>query len=233
MYSRLIDGEETTFGVSGKLIRNVLVMYDRATGSLWSQLLGKAVEGPLEGRELEYLPSWQTTWSDWKERYPDTQALQKGYSGIRDPYTSYYQSQSAGVIGETFSDGRLYVKEFVIGVELNSHAVAYPFSVLNDEPVVNDEVGGEPLLVVFDAETASGVIFSRELDDRKLTFTRVGDELQLIDEQTGSTWNGMDGEAIDGPLAGRSLDRIKSTRSFWFGWKDFYPDTRVYGIDQQ
>ena len=228
----MINGEETTFGVSGKLIRNVLVMYDRATGSLWSQLLGKAVEGPLKGKELEYLPSWQTTWADWKARYPETLALQKGYSGIRDPYASYYQSQSAGVIGETFSDGRLYVKEFVIGVELENHPVAYPFSVLNDETVVNDQVGGEPLLVVFDAETASGVIFSRKLDDQILTFTRYDDELQLIDEQTGSIWNGIDGEAIDGPLAGRSLDRIKSTRSFWFGWKDFYPDTRIYGIDQ-
>ena len=228
----MINGEKTTFGVSGKLIRNVLVMYDRATGSLWSQLLGKAVEGPLKGKELEYLPSWQTTWADWKARYPETLALQKGYSGIRDPYASYYQSQSAGVIGETFSDGRLYVKEFVIGVELENHPVAYPFSVLNDETVVNDQVGGEPLLVVFDAETASGVIFSRKLDDQILTFTRYDDELQLIDEQTGSIWNGIDGEAIDGPLAGRSLDRIKSTRSFWFGWKDFYPDTRVYGIDQ-
>ena len=228
----MINGEKTTFGVSGKLIRNVLVMYDRATGSLWSQLLGKAVEGPLKGKELEYLSSWQTTWADWKARYPETLALQKGYSGIRDPYASYYQSQSVGVIGETFSDGRLYVKEFVIGVELENHPVAYPFSVLNDETVVNDQVGGEPLLVVFDAETASGVIFSRKLDDQILTFTRYDDELQLIDEQTGSIWNGIDGQAIDGPLAGRSLDRIKSTRSFWFGWKDFYPDTRIYGIDQ-
>jgi hypothetical protein len=218
--------------VSGKLIRNVLVMYDRATGSLWSQLLGKAVEGPRKDQELEYLPSWQTTWADWKARHPETQALQKGYSGIRDPYTSYYQSQSAGVIGETFSDGRLYVKEFVIGVELDGNAVAYPFSVLNDEPVVNAEVSGKPLLVVFDTETASGVVYSRVLDGQVLTFTQVGNELRLVDGQTGSTWNGLDGEAIDGPLAGRSLDRIKSTRSFWFGWKDFYPDTRVYGIDQ-
>ena len=36
---------------------------------------------------------------------------------------------------------------------------------------------------------------------------------------------------MSGPLAGKSLERLKSTRSFWFGWKDFYPATAVYGID--
>ncbi|MBI3286672.1 MAG: DUF3179 domain-containing protein, partial [Chloroflexi bacterium] len=35
MYARRIGGEEYTFGVSGKLIMNTLVMYDRQTGSLW------------------------------------------------------------------------------------------------------------------------------------------------------------------------------------------------------
>ena len=60
MYSREIDGKVYDFGVSGKLIMNVLVMYDRQTKSLWSQLLGKAVQGPLKGTELDFLPSFQT-----------------------------------------------------------------------------------------------------------------------------------------------------------------------------
>ncbi len=77
MYSRIIDGEEYTFGVSGKLIRNVLVMYDRQTDTLWSQLLGEAVEGPLVGTKLEFLPAFQTTSpldgkSTWIEIFPTT-----------------------------------------------------------------------------------------------------------------------------------------------------------------
>jgi hypothetical protein len=36
---------------------------------------------------------------------------------------------------------------------------------------------------------------------------------------------------MSGPLAGSRLPRIKSTSAFWFGWKDFYPHTRVYGVD--
>ena len=230
MYSREINGEEFTFGVSGKLIRNVLVMYDRQTNSLWSQLLGKAVDGPLRGTELEFLPSFQTTWEDWKTRYPDTVALRKGYSGSLDPYSTYYNSGQPGVIGETVIDDRLYVKEFVIGVAQNDLAVAYPYSVLNEEPVVNDKIGELPLLVVFDVETGSGVVFSRELDGQELIFSSNAN-LTLVDFETGSTWDGLTGIAIDGPLEGKVLERIKSTRSFWFGWKDFYPETRLYGID--
>lgn len=230
MYSREIDGEEFTFGVSGKLIMNVLVMYDRQTNTLWSQLLGEAVEGPLKGTKLEFLPSWQTTWEDWKTQHPDTVALRKGFSSGREPYASYFNSSAAGVIGETISDDRLYVKEFVIGVEHQDEAVAYPFSVLNDEPAVNDVVGDVPVLVTFYADTATGVVFERTLNGQILTFSG-GPDLVLTDQETGSTWDGRSGLATDGPLAGEQLTRIKSTRSFWFGWKDFYPETRVYGID--
>ncbi len=183
---------------------------------------------------MEYLPSWQTTWEDWKATHPDTLALQKGYYGIQDPYINngYYDSNSAGVIGETYRDDRLRVKQFVIGVEVNGEAVAYPFSVLSEQPVVNDVVGDVSVLVVFNTDPASGVVFDRTLDGQTLTF-EASDGLILVDLETGSTWDGMSGTALDGPLAGKTLERIKSTSSFWFGWKDFYPDTRVYGIDEE
>lgn len=230
MYSREIDGEEFTFGVSGKLIRNVLVMYDRQTETLWSQLLGEAVEGELIGTKLEFVPSWMTTWEQWKEMHPDTVALDKGFrTGKRDTYDSYYASGSTGVIGETLQDDRLYVKEFITGVELDDAAIAYPFSVLNNEPVVNDSFAGMELLVVFDANTAATAVFDRTVNGQLLTFA--GDGFTLTDVETGSTWDIFSGEATDGPLAGTQLERIKSTTSFWFGWKDFHPDTRVYGID--
>lgn len=229
MYSREIAGRELTFGVSGKLIRNTLVMYDRPTGSLWSQLLGQAVDGELKGTELEYLPSWQTTWADWVERHPNTLALKKGFSGRRDPYQSYYQSGQAGAIGERVDDDRLYVKQAVIGVERNGEAMAFPFTTLNDEPVVNAEVGGRPVLIVFDPDTASGVVFDRRVGERTLTFERL-DGLTLEDEQTGTRWNGLTGEALEGAMAGTSLSRVKSTSAFWFGWKDWFPETEVYGL---
>jgi hypothetical protein len=230
VYSRIIDGEEFTFGVSGKLIRNVLVMYDRQTGSLWSQLLGEAVQGEMLGTKLEFLPAFQTTWEDWKTTHPNTVALEKGYAGDFDPYEGYYRSAAEGVLGASQVDERIGQKEFVIGVEHLAFKVAFPFSVLSLEPVVNYHVGPTPILVVFNPETATGVVFERELaDGQVLTFETI-DGLTLVDLETGSTWDGLKGEAINGPLAGESLTRVKSTQSFWFGWYDFHPDTDVYGI---
>jgi hypothetical protein len=229
VYSRIIEGEEFSFGVSGKLIMNVLVMYDRQTETLWSQLLGEAVEGPLKGTKLEFVPSWQTTWADWVTRNPDTIALDKGFGGSFDPYTSYYSGSSSGVIGRSKIDDRLYAKEFVVGIEQNTEAVAYPFSVLNDVPVVNDEVGGIPILVIFNTETGTGVVYDRRIDGEPLTFEN-DDGLNLKDSETGSLWDGLNGVATSGPMTGKRLTRLKSTSSFWFGWIDWYPDSRIYGL---
>ncbi|MCP4417664.1 MAG: DUF3179 domain-containing protein [Chloroflexi bacterium] len=232
MYSREINGQEYSFGVSGKLIRNVLVMYDRQTESYWSQLLGEAVEGELVGTKLEFVPSWMMTWAQWKELHPDTLALDKqGRSGSRDSYSGYYASSSTGVIGETIFDDRLGVKEFINGVELNEATIAYPFRTLNEQPVVNDTVADETVLVVFDGETAVSVAFSRVVDDQTLTFSATNTPLIVEDNETGTTWDGFTGVALNGPLAGSQLTRLKSTTSFWFGWKDIHPETLVYGLD--
>jgi hypothetical protein len=231
VYAREINGEEFTFGVSGKLIRNVLVMYDRQTESYWSQLLGEAVAGEMAGTRLDFVPSWMMTWQEWKAQHPETVALDKGgRSGSRDSYTSYYGSNSAGVIGETFQDERLYTKEFVVGVEMDGEAVAYPFSALNVESVVNDVIAEHPVLVVFDKDSGASVVFDRVVNGQTLTFTAVSTQ-SVADDETGSQWDALSGEVIDGPLTGAQLSRMKSTQVFWFGWKDFYPETRVYGLD--
>ena len=69
-------------------------------------------------------------------------------------------------------------------------------------------------------------------DGRLLTFSVV-DEAHMQDAETGTTWDGLSGQAVEGELAGSSLQRVKSTSSFWFGWKDWFPETAVYGADAQ
>ena len=58
MYSGKINGETTTFGTSGMLYRSNKVMYDRLTNSLWNQLTGEPVIGPLwdSGIKLDFFP---------------------------------------------------------------------------------------------------------------------------------------------------------------------------------
>ena len=235
VFAREVESQTLTFGVSGKLIMNALVMYDHQTETLWSQFLAEAVEGDLQGTKLQFLPGLQTDWATWVELHPDTLALDKGGRFTRDPYEGYYAVEDAGVIGETRQDDRLYVKEYVIGLERDGMARAYPFSVLNDSPIVNDTFRDDPVLVVFDADSGGGAVFNRDLDGDILTFDlREGsseESLLIVDRETETVWEALTGEAIEGLLHGSTLEQIPTTLSFWFGWKDFYPDTEVYGQD--
>ena len=232
MYARETGERTLTFGVSGNLIMNGLVMYDHQTDSLWSQVLGEAVRGPLEGRHLEVLPALQTTWSSWLELYPDTTALDKGGGFKRDKYTIYYSISRAGLQGEWRKDDRLGAKELVLGLESGGEARAYPFRQLEEEPLVNDRFQGRPVLVVFDTGSETGVVYDRRLDDRVLTFRlehrRGGPGAMMVDRETGTRWTAITGEAVEGEMAGARLDRVPSHYSFWFAWKDYHPETEVY-----
>ena len=229
MYAREFEGrtEPLTFGVSGKLIRNALVMYDRQTDSLWSQFLGVAVAGELQGTALEPLPSTLTNWATWQRLHPETLVLDQG--GRRsDPYNGYYNSGAAGVLGERNRDGRLEGKEFVLGIQLPGRQRAYAFRDLSEYPVVNDQLGDVELVVVFDADAATGVAFSRAVDGRMLTFDREVDSpeggIVIRDRETETLWSGLTGEALEGELAGVRLEQLTFTQMFWFAWTDFYED---------
>ncbi len=232
MYARDLQGRNLTFGVSGKLIMNGLVMYDDETDTLWSQILGEAVKGPLLGTKLDIVPSTQTTWAAWRELHPDTLVLDKGGGYRSDPYAGYYASGSTGIVSETTKDQRLYVKEYVIGLSLNGRSKAYPFSVLDDLEVVNDTVGFRPVLVVFERRNGTGVIYDRTVSGRALNFQRVSQvdptQFLLRDRETGTTWTALTGQAIDGELKGQTLTQLPSTYIFWFGWTDYHPDTELF-----
>lgn len=232
VFARTVNRQMLTFGVSGKLIMNAVVLYDHQTGSLWSQFLHQAVDGPLTGTRLEFVPAAQTTWSSWRKLHPDTLVLDKGGGYGRDPYSSYYRNNSAGILGESNPDRRLQRKEFVVGVRIGETTKAYPFRALNDQTIVNDVVAGLPLVVLFDRDAASAVVFDRRTEDRTVTFRNVekqnGTQPAMVDMETGSRWNPMTGEAIEGPLKGTVLRRVPSHYSFWFAWIDFFPDTELF-----
>ena len=237
MYAREVGDRVLTFGVSGKLIMNALVMYDRETDSLWSQFVGAAVDGPLVGAPLEPLASTFTEWGTWRTLHPDTLLLDQGPASNVDPYGSYYSDASAGVVGETNFDDRLSPKEMVIGVRIGAAARGYPLRYLFDIPVVNDRIGDREVLVVFDAEHVVGTVFSRSVDGRTLTFDLAGAEraaghpdtvVPLVDRETSTLWSGLTGIAVDGPLSGDRLRQLPSTPVFWFAWSDFYPDGALW-----
>jgi len=236
VYDRRIRGKELTFGVSGKLHANSLIMYDHQTDSLWSHLVGAAVTGPMKGEKLIPIQSMFTKWDTWRRLYPQSRVLSSGrsslFGSLRDPYESYYRSADTGIIPTRLSDQRIHPKEYVLGIVLNDKAKAYPFSMLSRQSVINDAFQGIPLLVVFDTESATGVIFERKIHAKTVSFKRAQlankKGFSLVDDATGSVWEGLTGQAIQGPWKDKKLKALPATPSFWFGWVDHYPKTEVY-----
>jgi len=155
-------GRQLNFGVSGLLYQSDVLLYDRQTESLWSQIKQEAVTGKLTGTRLQLLPSTQTTWGAWAKKYPDTFVLstKTGYSRDydRDPYEEYYASRAV-----MFPAGKLnplyHPKEQVLGVELDGLAKAYPFSELGRvKSPFKDKVGKKTVHVAYDSKTRTATI---------------------------------------------------------------------------
>lgn len=206
MYARDVDGRTLTLQVSGQLWRRSLVMRDLETETLWSHLLGKAVEGELKGETLERLPSDMLTWAAWKARHPDTTVL--NLSRIRDHYTPEFYEEP---------------ERFVIGFpgEQPRHCA---FTTLQQHPVLNIEADGEPAVLLFDRESTSALVFHREIGDRVLSFSLTEDG-RLVDDQTGSVWDRSTGTAIAGHLQGRTLRPLVGLVSYTRAWMTFHPDS--------
>ena len=156
MYSRQILEQERTFGVSGLLYRGNLLMFDRETESLWSQIRSEAVTGPLTGTRLAVLPSTLTTWERWRSKYPATQVLsfETGYERNYeiDPYHYYYQQQKGFWSFFPLEPGETE-KELVVGIAIKGAAKAYPLVVLRQQGRLEDQIAGQKVLLEFDPAT--------------------------------------------------------------------------------
>ena len=225
MYARTVNGRVLTFGVSGKLVRNSLVMYDHETHSLWSHLTGSAIQGPLSGSRLTILPATETKWGAWKTAYPATRVLPHDFPGQRDEYASYYAGGDAGILGRKRDDSRLPPKDLVIGVRVMNLPKAYALVAVVNAKVVNDTFENLPLVLLATSDESASV-FERTLNGQTLTFEAAGSTVR--DHETASTWDPVTGKATAGPLVGQSLTAVPATTSFWFGWFDFFPGTALY-----
>lgn len=158
MYSRQIKEKERFFGVSGLLYRSNVLMYDKSSESLWSQIKGEALIGPLTGTEFEVLPSTLTSWKKWRKKYPDTQVLSfdTGYSRnyASDPYRDYYQQQSGFWSFFKLGPGEKE-KELVVGIVLDGQAKAYPLRSIKRAGNLKDTLAGIELTLSFEKSTDS------------------------------------------------------------------------------
>lgn len=227
VFERVLDGEEAEFGTSGKLYNSNLVMYDRLTGTYWSQALGAAIKGELTGSMLETIPFDVISWGDWRRLYPDTVVMTTDTGHPRpygaDPYGGYYTDSSIMFPVEN-DDQRMHPKEIILGFGIGGAYKAYRQSDIEAAGAINDRIGDrEVLLVSF--HDGNSRAFERTAGGQILSFESTGES--LTDSQTGSRWN-YEGLAVSGSLEGRQLERLAFSPGFWFEWVAFHPDTEVY-----
>ncbi len=150
------DRDSAGFGVSGLLYNSDMLLYDRASESLWSQILARAISGPRKGERLESVPLEHTTWEDWRKRHPDTRVLSRdtGYQRdyARSPYPGY-ASDKGLYFPVSRLDRRYHPKARVLGLVVGDDARVYPFDELSQVATpFDDRVGGQVVKVFFDAK---------------------------------------------------------------------------------
>ena len=163
VYQGEVQGRSLRFGVSGLLYNSDVLLYDRQTDTLWSQILSKGINGPLAGQKLTMIPSSQTSWEKWRKLHPNTKVLstKTGFSRdySRSPYGDYAQNRQT-YFPVSAKSRRYHPKERVMGISINGKHKAYPFAELAKlgRTSLQDQFQGQQLHLEIDVPNRDGSI---------------------------------------------------------------------------
>ena len=211
------------------------VQKDVETGTSWQQATGEAIDGPLKGTRLTLYPVVRTTWAEWRKRYPHTMVLEPlpGYAERMPNRSTRIKAVTrlgpeGAPTGALALDKRLPARETVAGLEIGGETVAYPFSELRIARVVNDRVGGLPIVIVHQPSSDTTTAFDARAKGKVLEFQAADDDASSVtDRETRSTWNAY-GLCLEGSLKGTQLKQVILVPQFWFAWSQFHQGTRVF-----
>ena len=222
-----------TFGVSGLLYNSNLILYDRTTGSRWSQMLQKSVWGERAGEEPERIQVLEMPFSTLQQMYPDAQVMtrQTGWNRDYDDYPyGLYLSHNFLLFPVSVEDHRLHLKTRVIGIQSSTSSRAYQLDGFGDlTQAINDQFEDQSIVVVGDTAQDFAAIYSRVLSDGTiLNFSPIqGDLPNVMSDDEGNVWD-IFGTAASGPRAGEQLDMTRSYTAMWFAWAAFFQDAEIY-----
>lgn len=242
-----VNNEILNFGRHTHTIYNSPVMPEKSN-SEFIQFTGQAVTGHHAGNQMRQIPVLTTTWIAWKEAHPNTEIMSTEGGPETDIFERYYANDRNGVHSLNPIDKRLHGKDVVLGLNIKGDAKAFSFTRLIETPLIQENLGSEPVLVLYERASSTAVAFSPMVNGQILKFkgktknphrrsaevTASGEgerpnyEAWMIeDQQTGSTWRAITGECIEGQFKGNRLAMLEGMTSFWFAWSRFYPDAEL------
>jgi len=210
------------------------VFKDREAGSRWQQSSLEAISGPLQGEHLQLYPFLLTSWGEWHRLHPGTLVL-KPLPGYAERIAARNETIRQGLSGEgpappgvLHHDDRLKPRTMILGLDVEGANKAFPLSALRQVRVINDELGGRPVLVVHQPVSDTTTAFLAQVQGKALKFVAVDSEAtELTDLGTHSRWNAY-GECVSGRLKGARLEPLILEPEYWFAWSEFHPNTGIF-----
>jgi len=120
-------------------------------------------------------------------------------------------------------DARRAEKDRVFAVRFLGASSAYPIDILQREPVVNDTVGPQNLVII--TNPTSMAVRAYERGDH--TFKPGVSTTELIDE-SGVIWQIEETSLMPNGGSDSFLKRLPGHDAFWFGWFAANPRTKLY-----
>lgn len=221
VYDPAVNGQPETFRLVGMDHFNAM-FEDATTGSWWRQVSGEAVTGKLKGAQLAVLPFTQVTLKRWFELHPDGRVLQADGT---DPANfgvqgEFERGESKSTLTGT-NPNSWEEKSWVLGVEVGAASKAYDWNVLKKQRVINDEVGGTPLVLALAQDGKSFVAFARPAG---ATFTLDGDTLVAGEKRYDFSGREVNETPVSG-FKSQGLRPITASQEFWHSWRTFHPAT--------
>jgi Protein of unknown function (DUF3179) len=236
----MVSGLRLTFHLAGINNQNFL-MRDEETGTYWQQISGTAISGPLRGSQLRLVLSDELTFAAWKSEEPQGTVLNdvpEYVSGYARKDWDVRMKRAPTVLD--FPEHALTARDLMLGVERLGASRAFLYDRVVKEKLVKDRVGSESVLLVVGPDDQSVRVFRGRIpgvegvtEFYRVTEAQPGDPpgVVMMDDATGSEWN-FRGCAISGKAQGRCLEQIPALKDYWFDWRNYHPDTTVYGKER-
>ena len=228
VFSPVIDGKRETFGLVGARHYNAVIK-DASTQTWWYQATGEAAVGRRKGQKLAEIPYQQATLSAWLERYPTSLILQPEVAS-RSEYAElkkYDITQPIDRDSTIINKDSLLRKSWVLGLVVNNRAKAYNWRKLVTSTLINDRIGGTPVMLNIEKDKQSFNVWKSVVSGKELTFKTSANG--FIDNQSLSEWNKA-GSCISGIYKGSKLIRLQAYQEYWHSWKTFHPETEYTAI---